>query len=109
MSLLLVRHRVKDYSQWKDEFSRSEELRMQYGLRGGSISRNQDDPHELIVCLECDDLGKAREFMQSQEIKDCMSRAGVIDFPDIYFLEEVDAVPEPVHARSRQDMFDLDE
>jgi len=53
------------------------------------VLRNADSPNEVIVLHEYDDMAKARQFAQSEELKQIMQRAGVTDHPDIYFLEEV--------------------
>jgi hypothetical protein len=40
--------------------------------------------------FEWDDLGKAKKFAQSEDLIKTMKMAGVIDKPDIYFLEEIE-------------------
>ena len=43
-----------------------------------------------MILLEWDDLGKAKQFVQSQDLGEAMEKAGVADQPDIYFLDEAD-------------------
>lgn len=57
---------------------------------GGQLFRNADDPNELVIHFEWDDLDKAREFSQSQDLRETMQRAGASGRPDIYFLDEVE-------------------
>jgi len=38
-------------------------------------------------------LEKARKFAQSEDLKKTMQRAGIIDKPDVYLLEEIERVP----------------
>jgi hypothetical protein len=38
-------------------------------------------------------IEKARQFAQSEDLRETMQRAGVADQPDVYFLEEVEHVP----------------
>ncbi|MBV9280920.1 MAG: cyclase, partial [Chloroflexi bacterium] len=57
------------------------------------LFRNADDPNEVIAIFEWDDLEKARQFAQSDDLRETMQRAGVADRPDVYFLEEEGAVP----------------
>jgi len=66
---VVVIHKVKDYETWKPAFDRSEELRHEYGVRGGDICRSADDPNEICVALECDDLDRARKLLKLPEIK----------------------------------------
>jgi hypothetical protein len=42
----------------------------------------------LVILLEWDDLEKARQFAQSEDLRQTMQRAGVLDQPDVYFLNE---------------------
>ena len=93
MPYVLVRHKVEDYAKWKPVFDEHAVTREGSGSQGGYLLRNADNPNELVVLLEWDDLAKARQFTQSEDLKAAMQRAGVADMPDIYFLEEVDRPP----------------
>ena len=44
------------------------------------------------MLFEWDDVGKARQFAGSDDLRETMERAGVADHPDVYFLEEIEAV-----------------
>ena len=90
MAYLLVRHKVKDFSEWKSGFDAHASFRKKGGSKGGYLFRNEDDPNEVIVVLKWDDLEKARTFANSEELKKTMEKVGVIDKPDIYFLDEVE-------------------
>ena len=46
-----------------------------------------------MILIEWEDLENARQFAQSEDLRETMERAGVAEQPDIYFLEEVDTVP----------------
>ncbi len=35
-------------------------------------------------------MEKTRQFVESEDLKQAMQRAGVMDKPEIYFLEETD-------------------
>ena len=90
MPYLLVRHRVDDYGRWKPGFDEHGTTRKSHGSAGGLLLRNADDPNELVILLEWDDLAKARQFAQSDDLRETMQRLGVADRPDIYFLDEID-------------------
>ena len=96
---LVIRHKVKDYADWKREFdSCHDNFCRDYGFKGTWISRNADDANEIIVTVACADLARAREFTQSKDLKDAMKRAGVSDKASFWFLEEIAEVPELVGA-----------
>jgi heme-degrading monooxygenase HmoA len=58
------------------------------GSAGGRVFRSADNPNEVVILLEWDDLEKARQFAQSEDLRQTMQRAGVVDQPDVYFLNE---------------------
>ena len=94
MPFMFVRHNVEDYESWKPVFEEHGSTRRESGSKGVRLFRNADSPNETVILLEWDDLEKARRFAQSENLRETMERAGVADEPDIYFLEEVDTVPE---------------
>jgi heme-degrading monooxygenase HmoA len=94
MPYMLVRHKVEDYEKWKPVFDGHQATRSESGGKGGFLFRNADDPNEIIILLEWPDLEDARRFAQSEDLRETMQRAGVAEQPDIYFLEEVEKVPE---------------
>ena len=93
MSSLLIRHKVKDYATWKPVFDEHGATRLANGSQGGRLYRNAADPNEVMIVLDWDDLDRARLFTQSADMRETMARAGVVDRPDIWFLEEADAPP----------------
>lgn len=90
MPFMTVRHEVQDYAAWKQAFDEHAPMRREMGSKGGYILRNADDPNELIVMMEVEDLDKARAFAASDELRQAMERAGVADQPDIYFMDLAD-------------------
>jgi heme-degrading monooxygenase HmoA len=81
---------MQDYAAWKAMFDEHGAARRAAGSTGGRLFRNSDDPSELVILLEWDNLDRARQFVQSDDLRQAMERAGVTDQPDIYFLEEAD-------------------
>ena len=53
--------------------------------------RGTDDPHQVIVLFEAEDLDRAKAFANSDDLRETMMRAGVQDQPDVYYLDGVDA------------------
>jgi heme-degrading monooxygenase HmoA len=88
MSNMLVHHNVEDYSKWKPIFDEHSSFRAQMGSKGGRIFRSANDPNDLFILFEWDNLENAKKFTQSDNLKQTMQNAGVKGMPDIYFLEE---------------------
>ncbi len=87
MPALLIRHRVTDYPAWKREFDVQASTRWSNGCRGGQVFRNADDPGELVILLNWDDLRRARFYSQSDELLESLKTAGVSDDPDMWILD----------------------
>ncbi|WP_345984900.1 hypothetical protein WCX49_09730 [Sulfurimonas sp. HSL-1656] len=87
MAYMMVRHKVRDYNEWKPGYDGHKGARDAAGLKEVYLLRNADDPHEVIALFEAADLEKARAFADSEDLKQKMQEVGVIDRPDIYFLE----------------------
>jgi heme-degrading monooxygenase HmoA len=90
MPYILVRHKVQDYNKWHPIYSEHGAARKAGGSKGARLFRSANDPNELVILLEWDDLQKAQQFTGSQDLREAMERAGVADRPDIYFLEEIE-------------------
>jgi heme-degrading monooxygenase HmoA len=90
MPSLLIRHHVADFPAWKAVFDEHEPSRRANGSQGAQLFRDADDPHEILLLLAWDDLERARLFADSDDLREAMTRAGVTDRPDIWFLENVE-------------------
>lgn len=90
MSFMSVRFKVEDYEKWKAVFDDDVSARQAAGFKGGYIFRNEDEANELVILLETDNLEKTREFAQSDYLRNKMQESGVIDMPDIKFLDVAD-------------------
>ncbi|MGW8267954.1 MAG: hypothetical protein ACWGSQ_16425, partial [Longimicrobiales bacterium] len=58
------------------------------GLTVKHVFQNAEDPTELFLLFEAETLEGARSFVTSPRAADAQSDSGVVDTPDIYFLEE---------------------
>jgi len=93
MPYLFVRHKVADFARWKPVFDSQAPLRQEAGSEGGFLFRTSADPNEVVVILKWAGLERAKEFAQSQDLRDTMIRGGVSDPADIYFLVEEARIP----------------
>lgn len=51
--------------------------------------RSVDDPNAVTVVLDFSDIGKAKAFVASADLKAVMTSAGVVGRPDIHILSKV--------------------
>jgi hypothetical protein len=85
----MVIHTVADYARWKPIFDADGATRHAAGSQGGQLLRSADDPNGVVLLLEWD-LQKARQYSQREEVRAKMQAAGVLDPPEISFLEEIE-------------------
>lgn len=90
MAYLLIRHRVKDFERWKTRFDEHAAARRASGAKQGRIYRNAENLNEVITLFAWEDLAQARRFAQSENLRAVMQEAGVIEQPDIYYLDDVE-------------------
>ncbi len=86
MGYLLVRHKVREFHEWKRVFDSHKDAQREAGLRIEKVMRNLYDPTEVFLFFDVVDLAKARGFVFSPEVPNSQEQSGVVDKPDIYFL-----------------------
>lgn len=91
-NVVLIRHKVGNYSKWKMVFDARDAVRKSNGCKGAHLFCSTDNPREVVLVLEWDDLRKARQYIGSDDTRDAMARAGVSDMPDVYFLRKLDTM-----------------
>jgi heme-degrading monooxygenase HmoA len=90
---VIVRVTFEDYEKWKAVFDEAASLRKAHGSRGVRVFRNMENPNEVVIFGEYEDLEKVRQLFQSQEFRETTKRAGVSGPPQVSFLEQVDQLP----------------
>jgi hypothetical protein len=86
MAYLLVRHKVKDFQEWKRIFDAHKRSQVESGLHIEKVMRNLYEPNEVFLFFEVTDLAKARAFVSGPEVPKAQEESGIVDKPDIYFL-----------------------
>ena len=94
MTYVLVLHHVEDYSRWKPVYDGDRSVRKDRGSKGSSVLRNADDPNHLVVITEWENLESAKNFAESEDLKNTMQKAGVIGRPAVFYLEELERTEE---------------
>jgi heme-degrading monooxygenase HmoA len=90
MPYMLVRHKVANFDKWKPLYDEHATVRKDSGSRSAHLFRNADNPNEVLILFEWESLDKAKKFAQSENLRQKMQEAGVLDKPDIYFLNEIE-------------------
>ncbi len=85
---MLIRHKVKDFSLWKQAYDSRIQKRIGAGLTEKHLFTSTSDSHDVMILFQAEDFGRAKAFAESPELREKMEEAGVIGKPDIYFLDD---------------------
>lgn len=90
MASVFVRHRVADFGKWKPGFDEHEAVRREAGITSHSLHRDADDPNVIVIAFRVKDIARAKEFAQSPDLRETMTRLGVQGPPEFWFTEDVE-------------------
>jgi hypothetical protein len=91
MGMMIIRHKVRDYGQWRPIFDRHTEKQKAAGLSNPRVYHSADsNKSEIVVVFDTKDTKMAKDFAASVDLNEAMTEAGVVDMPTIYFLESID-------------------
>jgi heme-degrading monooxygenase HmoA len=89
---MIIRHKVADYSRWKEAFDAHLNVRKAAGETESRVMVSVDDPREVTIFCDWDSLDHARRFASSDDLKQAMKQAGVTGDSDVHFLEDAQFV-----------------
>lgn len=91
MGMMIVRHKVRDYGQWRPIFDAHAERQQAAGLSNPRVYHSADsNKSEIVVVFDTKETKMAKDFAASADLREAMTKAGVVDTPTIYFLESID-------------------
>jgi hypothetical protein len=91
MGMMIIRHKVRDYGQWRPIFDGHAERQKAAGLSNPRVYHSADsNKSEIVIVFDTEDTKKAKDFAASADLSEVMAKAGVVDAPTIYFLESID-------------------
>ena len=85
-NFVLVRHKVRDFSEWKRGYDAHLPKRIEAGLIETQLLRGANGPNEVVVMFSAKDHTRAKAFTESADLRETMQKLGVVDKPDVYFL-----------------------
>lgn len=89
MIRMFARHPVADFTAWKKVYDDFDAERSGMGVRGDAVFQAADDPGDVTVWHDFEDLESARAFAGSERLKEVMAGAGVAGEPTIWFTTAV--------------------
>ena len=85
---VLIRHKVRNFATWKAGYDAHQAKRAEAGLTEKYLLHGADDPNEVVLLFEAQDIVRAKEFAASADLREKMQEVGVVDKPDVYFLNK---------------------
>ena len=89
MAHVMVNHDVADFDTWKTAFDEHESMRQESSISVTGLYRGKDNPNNVTVMMSGND-DNLNSFMDSEELKEAMQKAGVVSQPNIWMLDKVD-------------------
>lgn len=85
-----VRHMVTDYDTWRQHYDAFQDTEEAKPIKSGTVFRSVDDPLDVTVVHEFDNITDAKALLESPALRAAMEAAGVQGAPLIWFTEEDD-------------------
>lgn len=89
MHYVLVINKIEDYDKWRPVFDENMTNRKDNGSKEAHVFRSADNPNEIVILYEWDNLDNARKFFESSDFKIKIESAGLMGKPDIHFIEGI--------------------
>ena len=82
-TILIVWHKVADFSKWKMSYDAHDSMKLASGIHNYIIGRGVDDSNMVLVATKADDAAKAKAFAKDPSLKAAMQKGGVVGAPSI--------------------------
>ena len=82
---LTAHFKVKDFSTWRASYNGNEKNRVSAGVTNEKVFRSSDNPNEVVILQDVSDVGKARAWLASDEMKTAWEKSGVLGLPSFRF------------------------
>jgi hypothetical protein len=86
MAMLIVQLRVKDYRKWRRLYEAQAPARRKATMGSAQVYRDADDPQKLAIIFKVKETDKAKDYLESPQLREVMKAAGVIGKPVKTFL-----------------------
>jgi hypothetical protein len=89
MALFYGKHKVQNYDSWRPFFDADQPRLLAIGAKTVNIMRSADDPNEVHFIFDIPNPQAFFETMASPELAQVMQKAGVMEQPSVYQLQEM--------------------
>jgi uncharacterized protein (DUF1330 family) len=89
---VIVTHTITNLQQFQTVVQRATDMLRKAGVTNATINRNLADPNQVIAVLECNDVTKYRQWIQTPEYRTVLQNAGATTSQYI-FVEQLLTMP----------------
>jgi len=87
MVKVIIRHKVEDFGKWKSLYDEHASTRKEAGCQSDQVCQNGEDPNDVALSFDWDNIENFKKFAESEDLKDAMQKAGVVGKPDFYYSD----------------------
>ena len=87
MATLFVRHDVKDFAKWKQQYDEFDAERRDLGVISARVFQEDGKPNNITVYHEFESMDAAKKFVSTPRLMEVMRNAGVVGPPSVWFTE----------------------
>jgi hypothetical protein len=84
--MMVVRHKVANFSKWLPSYEEHDSMRQANQLHSYVIGRGLQDSNIVVVAVKVDDMEKAKAFSKDAGLKKAMQKGGVTGAPSFAFV-----------------------
>ncbi|MBI4311337.1 MAG: hypothetical protein HY681_06090 [Chloroflexi bacterium] len=91
MPYMFVRITLSSFDSWKAAWDSPDQVQVRkaYGCKSARIFRGNESTDEVIILTEWDDIGGAKDWGISDELRELMTHTGGAGRPDVLYLNDV--------------------
>ncbi len=87
MVYVLAQLKIESYPKWKSYFDKRKSTRQEKGSKEAHLFLNTDDPNEALILFDWDNMENARMYMETDDIREYLKKAGA-EIIKITYLDE---------------------
>lgn len=92
MPYVMISHKVANYAKWKRAVKAFADFRKASGEKCFYACRDSKKPNDVMVWCEWDTTARMKKFMNSDELRQAMEKAGVVGKPAVSFFDKMDVL-----------------
>lgn len=88
MAKVMAKLLLRDYDKWRPAFDEAANIRKDHGVIDTQVFRGTDNPHEVLILYEWDDLEHAWPFFEQPDNRKVLEDLGLQGKPEVFVLKE---------------------